>query len=278
MTDEQRLCGKHVAGTSSNRCLLPPGHSGAHSDEFEEAPGLAELRAERDLLLWLHAEAEWQRDNARDQFLDHYNGTSGQLDRVRELETALRERTRERDLAVEHDRQPYPTAWAYEQACRVLNERTAERDLLQARIDTIAETLGRACHMMATDSRDWSLDRSDVWLYGLIVGWECEDDHLHEEWCGGGEALRQVAAQHGWEAEDIARIRRFRAALKGEQPAKPERQLGVDYNSVRICGDDLHEHSYVPTEPAPGLDRADDAPSPVGTSPLGGTEGGGGAP
>ncbi len=50
MTDEQRLCGKHVAGTSSNRCLRSHGHSGDHSDEFEEAPGLAELRAERDQL------------------------------------------------------------------------------------------------------------------------------------------------------------------------------------------------------------------------------------
>ena len=28
----------------------------------------------------------------------------------------------ERDLAIAHDRQPYPTAWAYEQACKALGE------------------------------------------------------------------------------------------------------------------------------------------------------------
>jgi hypothetical protein len=51
------------------------------------------------VLLWLHAEAAWQRDQARNQFLDHYNGTSTHLDRIRELEEALRKRTGERDEA-----------------------------------------------------------------------------------------------------------------------------------------------------------------------------------
>lgn len=32
---------------------------------------------------------------------------------------------RERDLAVAHDRQPYPTAWAYEQVCRTLRRKEA---------------------------------------------------------------------------------------------------------------------------------------------------------
>lgn len=58
-------------------------------------------------------------------------------------------------------------------------------------------------------------------------------------------------------------------ALQGDQPAEPARQLGVDYQSVRICGDDVYDHSYVPTEPAPDLDRADDAPSPVAPCPEG---------
>lgn len=35
-----------------------------------------------------------------------------QMDKLRE----------ERDLAIAHDRQPYPTAWAYEQACKALNK------------------------------------------------------------------------------------------------------------------------------------------------------------
>ncbi|WP_297551499.1 hypothetical protein [Amycolatopsis sp.] len=43
-------------------------------------------------------------------------------------EEQLADARRERDLAVAHDRQPYPTAWAYEQACRSLNERDASID------------------------------------------------------------------------------------------------------------------------------------------------------
>jgi hypothetical protein len=37
---------------------------------------------------------------------------------------------RERDLAIAHDRQPYPTAWAYEEACTALNR---HRDLAEVR-------------------------------------------------------------------------------------------------------------------------------------------------
>ena len=40
--------------------------------------------------------------------------------------SALDAVTKERDLAIAHDRQPYPTAWAYEQACRVMHEAKAE--------------------------------------------------------------------------------------------------------------------------------------------------------
>ena len=44
--------------------------------------------------------------------------------------------SRERDLAVAHDRQPYPTAWAYEQACRVRDEwQQRAQDLANAILD-----------------------------------------------------------------------------------------------------------------------------------------------
>ena len=41
---------------------------------------------------------------------------------IAERDAAVRraeEAEAERDLAIAHDRQPYPTAWAYEQVCRV---------------------------------------------------------------------------------------------------------------------------------------------------------------
>ncbi|WP_217235429.1 hypothetical protein [Streptomyces sp. AC555_RSS877] len=51
---------------------------------------------------------------------------------------------RERDLAIAHDRQPYPTAWAYEQACKALHRKEAaiERVLeFAASLDEIGRRL-----------------------------------------------------------------------------------------------------------------------------------------
>lgn len=44
---------------------------------------------------------------------------------MRQLRADLAEARGERDLAVAHDQQPYPTAWAYEQACKALRRKTA---------------------------------------------------------------------------------------------------------------------------------------------------------
>lgn len=72
--------------------------------EAEVARNL-DIMADTQLALWLWAEAVWQRDEAQNRFLDLYNGTSPHLDRIRELETALRERTDQRDEArAERDR------------------------------------------------------------------------------------------------------------------------------------------------------------------------------
>lgn len=52
---------------------------------------------------------------------------------------------RERDLAIAHDRQPYPTAWAYEQACAALHRKTeAIERVLEwvAGLDVVARQVG----------------------------------------------------------------------------------------------------------------------------------------
>ncbi len=41
-------------------------------------------------------------------------------DMLNQAERELAAARRERDLAIAHDRQPYPTAWAYEQVCKAL--------------------------------------------------------------------------------------------------------------------------------------------------------------
>lgn len=55
------------------------------------------------------------------------------------LYIALGEAERARDLAIAHDTQPYPTAWAYDQVCRVMHEAKAERDYLRGQIWAVRE-------------------------------------------------------------------------------------------------------------------------------------------
>lgn len=51
----------------------------------------------------------------------------------------------ERDLAVAHDRQPYPTAWAYEQACKALHQKTDAIDQVRAMHRKRTERHGSGC-------------------------------------------------------------------------------------------------------------------------------------
>lgn len=59
----------------------------------------------------------------------------------------LEQLRRERDLAIAHDRQSYPTAWAYEQACKALRRKT---DVL----DRVREYLERHEHRVAVSPLD----------------------------------------------------------------------------------------------------------------------------
>jgi hypothetical protein len=78
---------------------------------------------------------------------------------------------------------------------------------------TIREALDRCESMMATDPRDWGTLRRDAWLYGLFCGWDCEENHEHDDLCGDGDAMREIANQHGWSEQDVARLRCYRAAI-----------------------------------------------------------------
>jgi len=69
-------------------------------------------------------EIEKQRANIIDMdvSLQHHDAETAEADeRIAALESKLRTVERERDLAIAHDRQPYPTAAAYEAACEALN-------------------------------------------------------------------------------------------------------------------------------------------------------------
>jgi hypothetical protein len=76
----------------------------------------------------------------------------------------------------------------------------------------LADALEAVQRAIATDSRDWGKGRGDAWLWGVLVGWECDERHEHEDDCGG--ALDELAIRHGWTAAHVERIRTLRTAIR----------------------------------------------------------------
>jgi hypothetical protein len=86
-------------------------------------------------------------------------------------------------------------------------------------------------YKMAASSRDWSQDSDDAWLYAVLYGWDCEQQHEHTSNCR--ILLEQVAATHRWDTERVARIRKQRAVFaqvgpNGETAARAARQVEED--------------------------------------------------
>lgn len=87
---------------------------------------------------------------------DRYRRAAEAVMAIADAEQA--ELRRERDLAIAHDRQPYPTAWAYEQACKALRRKEAaiERVLeFAASLDDVGRQLAGpdAVHPVAAHIR-----------------------------------------------------------------------------------------------------------------------------
>lgn len=122
--------GRVECGLASGRdwwCLLAPNHSGVcvpragKSEKDRRRDRYAAAMAKRDGDTW----PTQYEDDARD-----YWRRADAVIAVVDAEHA--ELRRERDLAIAHDRQPYPTAWAYEQACKALRRKTEAIERVRA--------------------------------------------------------------------------------------------------------------------------------------------------
>jgi len=80
--------------------------------------------------------------------------------------------------------------------------------------DDLAEALDSLNRLIVHSSRDWGLARADAWLYAVLVGWDCEENHEHDDVCENGEAIQEMAKQHKWLPGDIERVRRYREAVR----------------------------------------------------------------
>jgi ribosomal 50S subunit-associated protein YjgA (DUF615 family) len=65
----------------------------------------------------------------------------------------------------------------------------------------LVEAISSARRIVSADPRDWGANRHDAFLYGVFRGW---DDEAAES---------AVAAQHGWDAEFVARLHRLQSAV-----------------------------------------------------------------
>lgn len=83
--------------------------------------------------------------------------------------------------------------------------------------EDLREALVRMRGSMVAASKDWSTYGPDAALYGVLVGWDCEETHQHDEVCGGQSATLEVGFQHHWSPQVVRELRRFRRAIRAVQ-------------------------------------------------------------
>lgn len=64
---------------------------------------------------------------------------------------------------------------------------------------------------IAFSSADWGQARDLAWIYGIVLGWDCDPEDLEDE--GAVNAMDEMAIRHGWDVENVARLRRLHAAF-----------------------------------------------------------------
>ena len=72
---------------------------------------------------------------------------------------------------------------------------TAERDISMAQIENPFESLHAT---LVFCSRDWAVNEKDAWIWGIVVGWDWDD-----------ESMSKIRSQLGWSDETIARLTRL---------------------------------------------------------------------
>lgn len=93
-------------------------------------------------------------------------------------------------------------------------------------IKATLKTLGR---YVATDSRDWGQTPGNALLWAVLLGWDCEEEHVHDDdMCSSG-TFQQIAQRHRWSAEFAETVQQMRRAVIGAttEPA-PSYLFGAD--------------------------------------------------
>lgn len=78
----------------------------------------------------------------------------------------------------------------------------------------LADAISHLATVLRNDPRNWSATKRDTWVYGVLVGWGCEQDHAHDWVCGSTERLVELANRHGLRGTEIRTLQRHRDAIR----------------------------------------------------------------
>lgn len=99
----------------------------------------------------------------------------------------------------------------HEQASKARWRERAEQ--AETKLDALVPIFEGFRRLLTTSSRDWGEYRVDAWLYAVICGWDCENAEHNDTICTHG-AMEEAAEQHGWDAEAVAKARRYRDVVR----------------------------------------------------------------
>jgi hypothetical protein len=95
------------------------------------------------------------------------------------------------------------------------SELDAAEDIVMGRAEA-AEDLRAALNSIksriTTSAMDFSDYEPNAWVYGIAVGWDCEEDHEHDDLCGGTAAMEELTARFDWDEAAVTRLRDLRKA------------------------------------------------------------------
>ena len=100
-----------------------------------------------------------------------------------------------------------------------LRDAAAQRDAACEQLRQLRQVLANASWVMVTSATDWGSHAGEAWLYGIFVGWEC-DQPCEEFWDRAhrcDEGMQLMARRYGWSQERVARLRELRAAVRTVQ-------------------------------------------------------------
>jgi hypothetical protein len=78
--------------------------------------------------------------------------------------------------------------------------------------DGIRAALSSITSRITSSAMDYGDYEPNAWVYGIAVGWDCEEDHDHDDICGGTAAMEELSASFGWDDDAVARLRSLRKA------------------------------------------------------------------